>query len=328
MPGWVKCPPLIVLCAATCLTAWTGAAGAMDLTMGIDAGQVRLVEGGGIHPDWEDLYISPDEVRVSRQFTNTGAEDVVTVMALALAPIDFEASTDFAVDARDPRNIIGFDLTVDGAKVAPDIDVTAVRGGRDITPVLVKHGVPLIPFAAFPGRGWDAYFDRMGQLSEAARRDLEEVDALSFDDPLWTTRVIYYWTVRFPPNQPVEISYRYVPVPATGLLSREALADGDIAKRYCLDEAFVSAATARTSRDGPSTAVAEFVRHVMVTPDVQPPPIGRFYLTVDKGRSDTLVSMCASNVAKTGETAVRVERFDFVPDRDIDIVFVRGLDTQ
>jgi hypothetical protein len=119
-----------------------------------------------------------------------------------------------------------------------------------------------------------------------------------------------------------------VPVPATGLLSREALADGDIAKRYCLDKAFVSAATARAGRRGPSTAVAEFVRYVMVTPDVQPPPIGRFYLTVDKGRSDTLVSMCASNVAKTGETAVRVERFDFVPDRDIDIVFVRGLDTQ
>src|SRR5690606_16476345 len=112
-----------------------------------------------------------------------------------------------------------------GAKVAADVDVTAVRAGRNITPVLVKHGVPLIPFASVGGRGWEAYFDRIEGLSDAARADLDEVDAMSFDEPLWTAQVIYYWTVQFPPNKPVEISYRYEPVPATGLLTRDFLAD-------------------------------------------------------------------------------------------------------
>lgn len=331
MAELVKCLRLTTFCAAICLAAAPGSAGETGATTGIDAGQLRLIEGLGVQHDWEDLYISPDEVRVSHQFTNGGSEEVVTVVAMALAAIDFEVSTDFAVDARDPQNILGFDLTVDGAKVAPDIDITAVRGGINITPVLIKHGVPLIPFAAFPGRGWDAYYDRIGELSDAARADLAEVDALAFDDPLWTAQVIYYWTVKFPPGRPVEMSYRYVPVPATTVLTREMLSDRETAKRYCVDKEFVAAAARKAGSAGagaPATSAAQFIRYVMVLPDVPSPPIGRFYLTVDRGRSDTLMSMCASGAAKTGETAIRMERFDYVPDSDVDILFIRRLDTR
>lgn len=327
----VKCQHLVTVCAAACLTALVSTAGAATSTMGIDAGQIRVVKGDGIRFDWEDLYISPDEVRASYQFTNTRTEEVVTVVALPLAPIDFEAGLTFATEDRDPRNILGLDLTVNGAKVAADVDVTAVRGGRNITPVLVKHGVPLIPFASVGGRGWEAFFDRIEGLSDAARADLDEVDALSFDEPLWTTQVIYYWTVQFPPNRPVEINYRYEPVPATGLLTRDFLADADTVKRYCLDDGFVAAASARlgpSTANGPGTAVVQTVRHVMTSPDVEPAPIGRFYLTIDAARADTLLSVCASNMVKYGETAVRMERFDHVPSRDIDVLFVRTLDTR
>jgi hypothetical protein len=40
------------------------------------------------------------------------------------------------------------------------------------------------------------------------------------------------------------------------------------------------------------------------------------------------MSMCASGAAKTGETAIRMERFDYVPDSDVDILFIRRLDTR
>lgn len=50
--------------------------------------------------------------------------------------------------------------------------------------------------------------------------------------------------------------------------------------------------------------------------------IGRFTLTIDKGRPDTLVSFCRSGVTKTGPTTFRWEARDYVPDEDLRVLFV------
>ena len=50
--------------------------------------------------------------------------------------------------------------------------------------------------------------------------------------------------------------------------------------------------------------------------------IGRFRLTIDKGRPDSLVSFCGTNVKKTGPTTFEMTAEDFFPERDIDILLL------
>ena len=50
--------------------------------------------------------------------------------------------------------------------------------------------------------------------------------------------------------------------------------------------------------------------------------IGRFTLTVDKGRADALVSFCRQGVRKTGPTTFAWEARDYVPDSDLRVLLV------
>ncbi|GEL42146.1 hypothetical protein MEX01_27370 [Methylorubrum extorquens] len=50
--------------------------------------------------------------------------------------------------------------------------------------------------------------------------------------------------------------------------------------------------------------------------------IGRFTLTVDKGRADALVSFCRQGVRKTGPTTFVWEARDDVPDSDLRVLLV------
>ena len=52
-------------------------------------------------------------------------------------------------------------------------------------------------------------------------------------------------------------------------------------------------------------------------------PIGTFRLIVDKGSEKNLVSFCGTGVAKTGPTTFELTYKDFVPDRDLDILFIQ-----
>ncbi|KQQ31768.1 hypothetical protein ASF53_00495 [Methylobacterium sp. Leaf123] len=50
--------------------------------------------------------------------------------------------------------------------------------------------------------------------------------------------------------------------------------------------------------------------------------IGRFTLTVDKGRADALVSFCRQGVRKTGPTTFVWEARDYVPDSNLRVLLV------
>src|SRR5690606_23667519 len=160
------------------------------------------------------------------------------------------------------------------------------------------------------------------------RQALESAGIIVFDDPQWATQVVYHWKVRFPAGQPVEITYSYTPVPGTAPVSRANLEDKRMVLRYCIDHAFVSAVLGKLSprnSEAPDTLAASYLNYVLTGPAGWKGPIGRFYLTVDKGKADTLLAMCASGVHRIGETMVRMERFDYAPDKDLNILFIRKL---
>lgn len=320
-----------VLMAGAALLAICADGAFAQTTAAIDAGQIRLIDAKNIRLDWQDLYLSPDEVRVSYQFTNAGTEDMVSLAAFPLAPIDLESGMDYAVAASGNRDIVDLEISVDGVSVTPVIEVRAVREGRDITDLLEKYRIPLIPFAATGNRGWQPYFHSIAALDAEGREALESVGALLFDDPQWVAQVVYHWKMRFPPGQPVEMTYRYTPVPGTAPFSRASLKQEGTVKQYCIDRDFAAAVTKRLAPRGsgaPEALGASYLNYILTGPTGWSNPIGRFYLTVDKGKADTLLSLCASGVHRIGETTVRMERFDYVPDENLRILFIRDLDTR
>jgi len=46
-------------------------------------------------------------------------------------------------------------------------------------------------------------------------------------------------------------------------------------------------------------------------------PIGRFHLTLDKGKPDNLLSLCWNGLTKTSPTTFEATITNFVPDHDI-----------
>ena len=65
------------------------------------------------------------------------------------------------------------------------------------------------------------------------------------------------------------------------------------------------------------------IAYVLRTANSWAGPIGHFKLTLDKGAPSNVISLCAEGVKKTGPTTFVVEKTDFTPDRDLDILIVQ-----
>ena len=64
------------------------------------------------------------------------------------------------------------------------------------------------------------------------------------------------------------------------------------------------------------------IAYVLRTANSWAGPIGQFRLTLDKGAAENLISLCAEGVEKTGPTTFVVEKTDYTPDRDLEILII------
>ena len=55
---------------------------------------------------------------------------------------------------------------------------------------------------------------------------------------------------------------------------------------------------------------------------------GKFSLTLDKGDPKNVISLCADGVKKTGPTTFVVEKTDYSPDRDLEVLIVQPMPQQ
>ncbi len=156
-------------------------------------------------------------------------------------------------------------------------------------------------------------------------------------DPLevWGTWSIvwrYHWTQTFPAGKDLRIRHEYTNLPPGGLFYWEhppADYQVDLQTQYCID-------------DGTSKAIAKALKHpegdeygnygtsfnisyVLRTANSWAGPIGKFRLTLDKGAPENVISLCAEGVKKTGPTTFVVEKTDFVPEKDLEILIVQPM---
>ncbi len=203
-----------------------------------------------------------------------------------------------------------------------------------ITDELRSLGIPLMPTVA-------ATAAPLRRLSERRRHALIEAgyldrqvhrDGTIADVPLWTLKSRFWRRQAFPAGREVAVHQSYTPSlggqPSLSFGSPD-LDPGQMARyadRFCTDPAFARSAQAlyrRASADGsPSFQASEqYLTYVMPAGSG---PIGTFTLIVDKGDPATMVSFCGSALKRTGPTTSEMVVKDYVPDRAIDVLFLKS----
>jgi hypothetical protein len=313
-----------------------------DSTATLKAGGLALEKTDKIALVSEELYLSPTAVKVSYRFRNLTDADYETIVAFPMP--DVTGSVDMTVAMPEPAkdNFLGFATRVDGKPVESQLEQRAFltapgKPGVEITERLKSLGVPLVPTREAAGAALLA-------LSESQRKalaDAEIVYAEEFDegkgpqvewDPIWTLRSKFWRRQVFPAGRDVLVEQTYTP--GTGSQSTLSFGAPDLSaeqvshyrETYCTDGPFRSAVQSVYRKgNAPNSklgAFEEYLSYVITSGANWAGPIGTFRLVVDKGDS-TLVSFCGDGVRKTGPTTFEMTAKDYMPRRDIDVLFIK-----
>jgi hypothetical protein len=318
---------------------------------GLSATGLTFSETDAVAMEEEDLFIGLDRIKVDYVFRNVTDKDVTGEVIFPLPPLPlkdiFEADWNLPDDPDRP-NLLNFTAVVDGKEVPVAIDRIAVIAppwqegqpaskeydtpGRDVTADLERLGIPLSLDGA-------KVADALDGLDAAARAEATELGLVEFGydsalpgsfNPHWSIVLRYHWTQTFPAGQVVKISHEYENRSPGSLFTwSEPPADYDkpLVSEYCIDagtsKAMVKALN-WTAEDGQANSggVAVYISYVLRTANSWAGPIGKFRLTIDKGKPGNVVSLCADGIKKTGPTTFVMEKTDYVPDRDLKIMVV------
>ncbi len=317
-------------------------------------GGIELSVTNDIRMVSEDLRIGLDEIRVSYVFRNMGDRPIDTLVVFPLPDLDLSqaptaANWNFPVDGAD---FLGFRLWVDDRPLTPQLERRAFYQGREVTRELEAAGaLGLAPWKA------QSYDEQVKAIPAASLDRLRRSGLIQpgEDDnaPQWVLRTRYHWRQTFPPGVDVRVRHAYRPFVGTALIGRAAEINGRGVvgrliggengagvedsetknsgdDRYCIDagtrRALAAAEKGHKGTESPFTAWE--IEYILTTARNWRGPIGRFHLTLDKGAPGNILSLCWNGLKKTGPTTFESVITDFVPERDIRLLFfVRGKDS-
>lgn len=306
-------------------------AAANDSVASMGAGGLVLERTDGIEMRSEDLYVSAREIRVRYRFYNRTARDIATLVAFPMPELKGGIENDVALE--DPLRM-PFTTTVNGRRVATNVEQKAMLNGVDHSGLIRGLGLPLTP------RG-EATIAALGTLPQPQVDMLVEmglVEDRSWTDagvrhlelvPLWTLKTTHYWTQVFPAGRELDVRHRYAPAiggSAGSLFGDPAMAGSENhneqATRYCTDDAFWNGARRMRAR---GLYLSEtWVDYILTTGANWAEPIGEFRLVVDKGSSRNLVSFCGEGVRKIGPTQFEIRRRNYTPAQDLSVLILTG----
>ena len=315
---------------------------------GIAATGLHFAQTDAIAMETEDLFISPDRIRVTYTFRNLTDRDVTGEVIFPLPPISLQAlmTSDFNIHEGDRENLVNFTATVNGQPVPVTIDRIAVieppwdetrplsaqydTPGTDVTAAIRAANLPMtIDIKSLT----DALFVK----TPAERAKLTAAGLAEYYDgdpaqgmpaevwPLWSIVLRHHWTQTFPAGQTLTISHEYENRPPGGLFFWQHPPTEDwsteFATRYCIDDS-TSRGIAKRLAPSDGMGTAYYLSYVLRTANSWAGPIGDFRLTLDKGAAENIISLCADGVEKTGPTTFEIRKTDFTPDRDLEILIV------
>lgn len=318
--GWAAGAGPGALLLALALSA--SPARANDSAATLDAGGLVLVRDTETELASEDLRIAIDRIDVDYAFRNRSQAPRTLRLAFPLPPID-GAELSFSalsLPVRGSANFVGFTVKADGKTIEPALEERAFHGTQEVTERLKRHGLPLNPLRR------EELETALKRLSPADLQALHGAGLLSDATPdagaQWRSEAKFHWEQVFPADAELRISHSYAPVAGNWFLSPREAATREVRARYCLDDAGL-AGIRRLAAARPEGYTRAFeVPYIVTTARNWAGRIGRFTLTVDKGRADALVSFCRQGVRKTGPTTFAWEARDYVPDSDLRVLLV------
>jgi len=302
----------------------------------------------------EDLFLSPDKVRVAYVFRNDGPGAVQGEVIFPLPPISLAglAESGFALTGDDlhRENVVDFTATVDGKKIEVRTERIAVleppfderrqpaanydAPGEEVTALLTGYGIPL-------SLNVDEVAAALARLPSAAQETLKAKGLADFFDgeppvPAWSIIVRYHWPQTFAAGREIGIEHSYNPAPPGGIFVWPAqeknfdTSHRELIQTYCIDAGTRKALAKRLHHQRTSemagTGTAILLDYVLTTANTWQGPIGVFRLAIDKGKPGNVLSLCIDGLRKTGPTSFAVEKKDFTPTRDLRLLIVSGLE--
>lgn len=345
--------PRFVLIVLLCLGA-PQALHANDGYGGLTATGLQLQATSQIRMVSEDLFLSPERIRVKAVFQNEHAEEVRGQVIFPLAPISLAemVETSFAIppERLAKEDVVGFTALVNGTPVKVQTDRIAVRSrsfeeqrslaaqfedpGEEVTGQLKALSIPLT-------MDIDKVVKLLGRLPQTAKDQLERLDLAEFYPdsppvPNWSIVVRYHWPQRFAAGSAVTIEHSYTPSPPGGIFVWPKPGEPldsyhqELINTYCIDPTtrkalgkMIHPSSGKQSAPGAGNAV--LLDYVLTTANSWHGPIGAFRLTIDKGKPGNILSLCIDGIRKIGPTTFVVEKKDFKPTQDLRLLIVSGM---
>jgi hypothetical protein len=318
-------------------------AGANDSSASLDADGLHFTYNPNIEIESETLSLSLDRVSVAYRFRNTSDHDISTLVAFPLPVMYIGEEGNYVLpDNRDPINFIDFQVTADGQRVEPSVEIKATRFGLDVSELLKRHGIPLTLLAENDD-ATVALHEKLNDLPDDAKQELERYGVIDWttssgadNKPLasthWQTHITFYWFQTFPAGRTIEVTHRYHPVPRYFFFSAEDLDSAEMREKYCFDQAFADAARAMLKRaaqghenDYSAILQGRELKYVLTTAENWLGPIQKFNLKVEKPSPDALVSLCAESIKKTSPTSFELTEENYSPRGDLNVLFLQPL---
>ena len=318
--------------------AVAGPAFANDTMAEVKTGGLVFTRTDAVTIESEDLFISSKTVRVNYVFRNITERDVESIVAFPMPDINFDQYREVALPQVGPDNFLGFSVNADGAEIMPELQQRAIVAGLDVTADILAAGLSANPHT-------NDGFKAVGDLPDRVKADWVSrgiLQEFTYDDgsgwkteyyPAWTLRSTYWWRMRFPAGQSLNVTHAYSPsVGGTTGLSffYDGKFGGDhypaVKEKYCIDSGFERAIAKTADQSGYAPFQERWISYVLTTGANWATSIGHFTLTIDKGDTRNLVSFCGSGVKKVGPTTFQLTYTDFVPQKDVDILLLYRFD--
>ena len=301
-----------------------GAAHANDSTGTVSTSGIKYLKNPHIDMQSEDLYISENQIRVHYRFKNTSSQDIIETVLFPLPIVPAFIDYDFA----DTKGLVdSFRIYADGKPVRPQTHVRAYfersNGSLvDVTADLKKCGLSdqelMHPWTK--NKDAEKLNKKIRTCSSPKIKSLlpaSESNIVGWTS--WSAQIIYSWKQTFKANAVTEIKHQYTPLVGGSFLpSLKAKDSKAFIDEYCMDENFLK--NFKTVEEG--SKLYHYLGYVLTTGANWAKPIGKFTLTIDR-EPNTVISLCwDKSLRKVGSNRFQAVKENFLPKKDLDIIFV------
>ena len=292
---------------------------ANDSTGYVSTGGVKYLKNKDIQMYSEDLFISKKQIKVDYQFKNLSNKDITETIIFPLPKIENYFESDFA----DTEKLLkSFKVQVSGKSIQPKMHVrTFIQIDDQSKPIDLTTEFQHCGFTEKEMLNpWNREDDQYDIFEEKLKKcplpALQKVLARHQDEPIrWWSQVIYSWPQTFKANAVTKVQHQYVPLVGGSV----ALYAPEDSKTYCMDQNFQAGLKKAKSQNAAYSALG----YILTTGANWAKPIQNFKLTIERD-SNELVSFCwLGRVKKISATQFQMIEKNFIPQQDLDIIFVQ-----